>query len=279
MSNYKILIIRNKTNMLVGSGKSNFGIVDQLVQRDVITGFPNINASGIKGAFKEFITNNNSNAVNIKEIFGSEKGNNDSQTGAYHFFNADLLSIPIRSNKTPFLNATCPLLICQFLEMCSHFESAIDEELKNDLEALSSLIVGDTNCFVFDELYKSATMEDEDIFSPATLHPFDLSAKLRNLLGGKLILVSDKIFKMLTSDLFLPVIPRNSLGENKNLWYEQVIPRESRFFTFVYGEEQWANFYSNFDGKAVQIGSNATIGYGWCEIKNIDNLISPVNKA
>jgi len=265
--------------MLVGSGKANFGIVDQLVQRDVTTGFPNVNASGIKGAFKEFLTNNNPGAANIKEIFGSEKGNDDSQTGAYHFFNADLLSIPVRCNKTPFLNATCPLLIDRFLEMCRHFEIAIDKALKNDLDTLSGLVVNDADSFVFDAAYKGAAMEDEDIFSPAAVAAFDLGTELKNLLGEKLILVSDKIFKMITSDLFLPVIPRNSLGENKNLWYEQVVPRESRFFTFVYAENQWKNFYSCFTDKTVQIGSNATIGYGWCGIKTIDDVISSNKNA
>lgn len=293
---YQVLIIQNKTNLLVGSGKANFGIVDQLVQRDVATGFPNINASGVKGAFKEFVEtyhqdileiknktvsesgtketlngDNKQDSLKIKRIFGSETGSNETQNGEYHFFNADLLSLPVRSSHAPFLNVTCPEVITHLLDLATHFGIELDITITGELKQLAALIKSKNECFVFEDALVGAAMEDEDIFSPATKHTvFKPSPALINLLGNRLAIVHDDVFKMLVSDLFLPIIPRNSLEEGKeNLWYEQVVPRESVFFTFVYENHDWDKFYKIIKSSPVQMGSNSSIGYGQCVIQSI----------
>ena len=47
---YKIDCI---TNLHVGSGDLNYNIVDNEVERDAVTGYPVIHASGLKGALRE----------------------------------------------------------------------------------------------------------------------------------------------------------------------------------------------------------------------------------
>ncbi len=49
-----IYIIDCLTNMHVGSGETNFNIVDNQVQRDSVTEFPTINSSSLKGALRDF---------------------------------------------------------------------------------------------------------------------------------------------------------------------------------------------------------------------------------
>lgn len=71
-------------------------------------------------------------------------------------------------------------------------------------------------------------------------------------------------FHDLCSDDSLPIIARNCLenGESKNLWYEQVLPSHSVLGTIIVipnGDE-----FDLLNGKIVQIGANATIGYGYC---------------
>ena len=46
--------ITAKTNMHVGSGDTNYGIIDKLVQRDVLSNLPMIHSSSLKGALREF---------------------------------------------------------------------------------------------------------------------------------------------------------------------------------------------------------------------------------
>lgn len=72
-------------------------------------------------------------------------------------------------------------------------------------------------------------------------------------------------FESLCSDDNLPIIARNCLenGESVNLWYEQVLPSQSVLATII----QTANEadLDMLNGKIVQIGANATIGYGYCK--------------
>ena len=41
------------TNLHVGSGDLNYNIIDNEVERDAVTGYPIVHASGLKGALKE----------------------------------------------------------------------------------------------------------------------------------------------------------------------------------------------------------------------------------
>ena len=84
--------------------------------------------------------------------------------------------------------------------------------------------------------------------------------------------ISNKEFENLCSDDNLPIIARNVLenGESKNLWYEQVVPAETVFYTIIVdrGDGMLAGKISE-DNAIVQIGANATIGYGYCKFTNL----------
>ncbi|KGN89239.1 type III-B CRISPR module RAMP protein Cmr4 [Porphyromonas gulae] len=71
----------------------------------------------------------------------------------------------------------------------------------------------------------------------------------------------------------LPVIARNKLenGKSENLWYEEVVPAESRFVFFVSydNEEIFAKFDKIIQEKVIQIGANGSIGYGFCKVTNV----------
>ena len=71
----------------------------------------------------------------------------------------------------------------------------------------------------------------------------------------------------------LPVIPRNHLenGISKNLWYEEIIPRETRFYFITMVEKKCKNeqFEAYLTDNIIQIGANATIGYGYSKISSL----------
>jgi CRISPR-associated protein Cmr4 len=80
----------------------------------------------------------------------------------------------------------------------------------------------------------------------------------------------------------LPVLARNYLvnGESKNLWYEEVVPKQSVFFFCIAKptnidskdyDQKIKGFDNRFknDGQIVQIGANKSIGYGFCKIKRV----------
>ena len=89
---YDLYMITALSNMHVGSGDINFGVVDNLVQKDLITSVPIINSSGLKGALRDFF---NAGGIlvdtEIDYIFGppQKDGKDDkkiSGSGMYKFF-------------------------------------------------------------------------------------------------------------------------------------------------------------------------------------------------
>ena len=86
--------------------------------------------------------------------------------------------------------------------------------------------------------------------------------------NGKEVKTENDRFAVLCGDDNLPIIARNVLenGESKNLWYEQVLPAETVLYAIIQEKE---SDLVVLDGKIVQIGANATIGYGYCKFELI----------
>ena len=78
-------LIECLTNMHVGSGGANYGVVDNLVQRDSVTNIPIINSSSLKGALREFFFNqwegNEENMKILDYIFGPDGARNAASKG------------------------------------------------------------------------------------------------------------------------------------------------------------------------------------------------------
>lgn len=82
--------------------------------------------------------------------------------------------------------------------------------------------------------------------------------------------IPGEAFKTLSNDL--PVVARNYLddGQSKNLWYEEFVPRETRFGCVIQGPQSDLDYFHNtIDGQVIQIGGNATVGYGYCLFESI----------
>lgn len=73
---------------------------------------------------------------------------------------------------------------------------------------------------------------------------------------------------------YLPIIARNCLdnGMSTNLWYEEVLPAQSILIFFVSydDEDNIERFDQILCNKPVQIGANASIGYGFCNITRLE---------
>lgn len=75
-------------------------------------------------------------------------------------------------------------------------------------------------------------------------------------------------FKEACSDDNLPIIARNVLddgGISQNIWYEQVLPAETVLYAVI--KEKKDDLKEALDGAVIQIGANASIGYGYCTFK------------
>lgn len=283
----KAYIIRTKTNLHVGSGDTNFGIVDNEVQRDSITNLPVINSSSLKGAirdhFKDFLADTNETISNTEvkpfvfnTIFGDEQKNldvEDAKTysklpkqGLVKFIDAKLLFLPLRSNKKPFFHVTSLATLKEAKSFLESFGISLELDAINTND--KSVVISNENAIV------------EDVECVALQADF---SKIKALFGiENLAIFNDEDFNEAVSNL--PVIARNALdnGKSKNLWYEEVLPRESILYTvFCYynnlddstrdkkGKTDKKKFdmaYRLFEekllGDTIQVGANASIGYG-----------------
>jgi CRISPR-associated protein Cmr4 len=239
---FKTFLIECITNLHVGSGDSNYGIVDNLVQRDSVTGHPTIHATSLKGALKKHFKN--SQISNFDQIFG----NDGKDSGNVKFLGADLVAIPVR---------------CTF----EGYVLGINKKLWDDINAKSSVlgnenILGNvTNSNSIFAAISGKIYAEEFELSPtsATLPSIPNYSSNTNFASFDM-----DIFSEITKRL--PVIARNRLGEeDKNLWYEEFVPHKTLFVTYIGIEEENMDFISSLDGQLVQIGANSSVGYGLCK--------------
>ncbi len=256
-----------KTHLHAGSGDSNYGVIDKLVQRDPANKLPCIYASSLKGAFREFYKSE-PRTISDDDIFGG----GEAAKGKIIFHQAHLLSIPVRSNQFPYFNLVAPVVIDELIDYLQLLQQPQNTQLITELTALKNCMLIN-NAVVFGIPVNNLKIEDYESANIVS-NTAVLSDTLKQLFGNRIALVDDTRFLDLVSDYHLPVIARNCLenGQSSNLWYEQIIPRASRFFFAVSDNagESCPDFFNLFnDNQLVQIGANATIGYGLCEISKL----------
>ena len=260
MTAIKFYSIKNISNLHVGSGDNNYGVIDNLVQRDVNTNLPTIHSSSLKGALKEHFSSTEDNTEFIETVFGKE----DNKPGKWKFLAADLLSRPLRSNMIQYFNASSPEALSNFVTKIENLGLANAFPNFDKLKELANMSVAENNPLVFNSRFNNAVIEDLEWRT--TYNDFDVSG-LSTLLGEHLILINNNDFR----EVELPVIARNHLenGISENLWYEEVVPYDSRFgFFIIENDEVNSEEFMNGIKKIIQIGANASIGYGLCKIEN-----------
>ena len=280
--NSKVYIITAKTNLHVGSGDSDFGMIGKQIQRDPLDNLPCINASSLKGALREYVEEALANKSAANLIFGNgmnkldniseedkEKGdasNVQNAKGNHIFHESFLLSIPVRSNHERYFNATSPKVLKDFLENMELFDIKLNDDLTNAIKALSALSPTKGKPIIF---LNQSGIKLEDFTAVFDATQVEI---VKQLIGQRIALLEDSDFNELTSDYQLPLIARNNLenGQSKNLWYEQIIPRQSRFYATITDMGGGNQLEGLIDEKHIQIGANATIGYGLCHFKSLE---------
>ena len=253
--NVKVYYIDCLTNLHVGSGDANFNIVDKEVEKDPVTGYPIVHASGIKGALREAYRKNHSEKETEK-IFGKPATENESDTGgSYKFFDARFLYRPVRAQgSVPSVNVTTVEAIREFAQLTKAF--GIDIGL--DTGVLDKITFPAGNQEInFLTSHAGIRVEGETC---GTLNDAAVRA-LKPFLGNHFAVAAS------LDGYDLPVIARNCLQEKKrNLWYEEFVPHGSRFYMLAIIPENAAQ--DEIDAvipKIAQIGGNCSVGYGYCE--------------
>ncbi|MCB0643324.1 MAG: type III-B CRISPR module RAMP protein Cmr4 [Phaeodactylibacter sp.] len=323
-THYKLYFIRTLTDLHAGTGRSDFSAIDHKVQRDW-RGYPTIFKSSLKGALREYLTQqqDDQSALVTHALGGNrslssliqkrleamkeesqikekdkkvldqliqrfqEEVETQTQRGHYSLHDAELLSIPVRSNAQPYFNCTCPRILLDLKERLDFFD--IDETIRNPLIGeIDELLTTATNENVANNLLIfNQPHQMENIYLEEYAHKvedFDKDPKsfpiLDRLLRSPFVVTKNEVFSSLVSDSYLPIIPRNQLDnrQSKQLWYEQVLPTETRFYNFVGVPSASDSFLAKFDSaihqKVINIGANLSVGYGRCYFENFSTITS-----
>lgn len=268
-------VIRAISNLHVGSGEGDFSVIDKQVQRDQITQLPIIHASGIKGALREAMEYkargistpqaNSGQTDPVTTVFGgSPKDRKKIQQGQYNFFDGKLLALPSRSSHDFFYLATCEALLSDAILHIEQF--APENRYLKPLKKLKSK--AENTPIYFGENNGDIILEEEWTITHSN---YDLGI-LKDFFGERLALLKNNHIHQLAKEL--PIIARNYLenGISNNLWYEEIVPREARFLTMVSREDGNNHLNDFLEEKTftVQLGANATVGYGLCTLKKIN---------
>jgi CRISPR-associated protein Cmr4 len=297
----EIFYIHAIAPMHVGSGQ-DLGIVDMPIQRESHTNYPKIEGSSLKGSIREAFENeakkekdkNDIDEIQIHLVFGYDETNASEEAkqvfkekgqyaGAIGFSDARILLFPVKSVKGTFAWITCPYVLKRFkkdLEICGvneTFEIPNENTITNN-----SKIKVDDNVVILEE-YSFEVKEDE---KTTKLAEFLAKETKIDEIKEKLIVLEDDVFKDFVTQ-FTEVITRtkidNSTGTVKDgaLFTEEYLPAESVMYSLVMASDVFApidedkktlktvkdvlGFFKKCPN-VIQIGANATIGKGVCEI-------------
>lgn len=234
-----VWLIIPQTNLHVGNESIvNFSVIDKAIQRDVTTGFPCINSSSLKGAIKEYLTIKADNETKKEEIVKKEK---------------EIVKLFGSIKKTKD-------------EQEKTDESKDKQKTKENKKG--SALFFDATLLAIPEQKTKGNSPYQLVYSEKVINDFLAKAKV---LGVTINIDTskweqkDKGFEELCSDDNLPIIARNCLenGESTNLWYEQVLPAQSVLATII--QTNGKDDLKELENAIVQIGANATIGYGYCK--------------
>jgi len=230
-----VFSIKALTNLHVGSGDAGYGPIDKMIQLDPATGYPTIFGQSLKGALREYFagrySDGDADTTFIEPVFGS--------------------SVKRAAGKDP--------------------EQGSFTFLSADLLAMP-----------IPTIHSQGGKAYNLVGSPNQLTAF--VAKV-NAFDSTLNITEQKIKDALTCDVWneqqfqeaaksIPVLARNQLdnGLSENLWYEQFLPHQSVFCTIVFSgnDKETLTFIDGIKDKVIQLGANATVGYGYCQFKTIE---------
>jgi len=297
-----LMFIIAETPVHAGSG-SELGVVDLPIQRECYTGFPKIEASGLKGCLREAFESILGNGrTEIEIIFGPEE-TAEHHAGAMSITDARILLFPVKSLKGVFAWITCPLVIERFKKELNLIgENSFNFKVEGNTIPENSDVVLEENGeklvileeFTFkvkadDTTYKLAEWLSQKIFPQE--EAFDY---WRERIKKNLVVLSDDEFAQFVKTS-TEVITRTKI-DNKTgtvapgaLWTEEYLPQDSILYSLVMFtsprvtddskkgkfkansiEEEAKLVYQTFKTHlppVIQIGGNQTIGKGFVRIK------------
>lgn len=243
-----VLFVTVETPLHAGTG-SELGIVDLPIQRERHTGWPKVEASGLKGALREAI-NLDKNLKNA--IFGPEEG--ELHSGALILTDLRILLFPVKSGKGTFAWTISPEVYSRFLRDLKALAS-MDMDFKNTAKELPENLtpftvhnnteltvkVNDKDTVLLEEYSFNVNKGDGNLAKFVEWlenHVFKNGNSRRQDLPGKICVVENDVFNDFVR-MFTEVITRTKIDpatgtvQTGALWNEEYLPSETVMYSLM----------------------------------------------
>ncbi|WP_373500895.1 type III-B CRISPR module RAMP protein Cmr4 [Desulfococcus sp.] len=218
-----------------GSGAAT-SAVDLPIQRERHTEWPQIQASGVKGAFRNhFRRFNGKDQDLINLIFGSDVQDGwaksmDMLPGAVSISDARLLAFPVRSNIAPFIWVTCPAVLKRLNADLAY----IGFKPKADVEDIQK-----DGAFSIGNLEINGQVILEDAVVNVITHHEDACIKRLFPELERLLLVSDEIYRYAVTcctevQTHIKIDEKTGTADDGALWYQEYLPADCLLYTLVH---------------------------------------------
>lgn len=295
-----IMFIYTETSLHAGSGTS-LEVIDLPIQREKHTNYPMLQASGVKGAVRDWFENEDGkDQEKVNLVFGPDRadelgGEGEAFAGALTFTDSRLLLFPVRSFKGVFAYTTSPfvlnrlkrdLLIAGREDIPWNLseepgESQVLGVEESGLEEEGTVIL-DEYSFAFssnDEVKKIAEWISENAFPKGKEYNF-----WREKVKKDLVVLPDNAFKDLVT-LSTEVQARIRLNndtktvETGALFYEESLMPDTLLYSIAMAQDPYRgkedvkdaravlDFVRRLDGKRTQFGGDTTIGKGIVSVR------------
>lgn len=289
----RVCVLYGVTPLHAGSGQAT-GAVDLPIQRERHTGWPMVQASGVKGAFRDWFTRyytanapqgcvaaNDDARELANKVFGREETNaNDGHAGAVALTDARLLAFPVRSNVAPFVWVTCPALVTRL-----HQDLALAQ---SEIKVPKQLAVPpEQACVVLGEAPETVVLEDMAVqtLSTAPAGVSELATAMSKFAPQvtRLLLISNADFSFLV-ETATEVQPQIRIKEDTgttqdgSLRYQELLPADSVLYCLAFFESERVDLGSRLAvdqirqylldavSDHIQLGGDMTLGRGIMQV-------------
>ncbi|MHA2641766.1 MAG: type III-B CRISPR module RAMP protein Cmr4 [bacterium JZ-2024 1] len=288
-----------------GSGTS-LGIVDLPIQRERYTGYPIVQASGIKGCFRDAVGGQHPECVEV--IFGPEPPSASAHAGALSVGDARILLFPVRSLRGVFAWVTSREVLARFsrdAELAgihpgwspvgpSSEDKAYVPHESTDILVDSKVVLEE---FAFQAEAREEVKKIADWLAANVITQGDDEKDgyryWREALKNRLVILPETAFRDFTL-LSTEVISRVRLDDTRKavaqgaLWTEELLPSETVLYTLLFAskpripvvtggqgipnsaDEVLQIVKNSIDKAWLQIGGNSTVGRGFVKVRVLE---------
>ncbi|OAG26926.1 type III-B CRISPR module RAMP protein Cmr4 [Thermodesulfatator autotrophicus] len=272
------------TPIHAGAGQT-LKAVDLPIQRERHTAWPMVQASGIKGALRDWCEkawkNNGLNEDLVECIFGRTVEEGDNWAGAVTVTDARLLLFPVRANVAPFVHVTCPAVLKRFKEDLALLGQEVKVTFEVEREGFVPLKGGFPEKIILEDM--PVNREDQN----SSNSDDSFNSYLDQV--EKAVLVSDEVFGYLVRtatevQAHIAIDDDTGTAKDGSLRYQEYLPADSVLYFLAFfsedrkpnskckeqGTRLLANDVANLVTQAVsthlQIGGDFTLGKGICKV-------------